>query len=52
VEFEERNLSTNPEYAAELRALGSLATPTTQIGDQVIIGFDREQLQRALAEPV
>ena len=44
----EKNIRQDPGALAELRELGALATPTIRIGDEVIVGFDRERLIQAL----
>lgn len=49
VDFEERNISENPEYIDDLRKVGAMATPVTFVGDEVIFGFDRNKLQTLLA---
>ena len=52
IAFEDRNIRDNAAWLRELIALGSQGTPTTLIeadGErQVIIGFDRARLSRAL----
>ncbi len=32
----------------QLQATGFMTTPVTKIGDQVIVGFDKEKLSKAL----
>ena len=38
----------DPEAEAELAALGHYSTPVTIVGDEVVVGFDPEALQRLL----
>jgi glutaredoxin len=49
VAFEERDIRANPEYLRILtEELDSLTTPTLVLGDNVIVGFDRNEYKRAL----
>ncbi len=48
VEYEERNIREEPEYIQEMQELGSHSTPTTVIGDEVVIGFDPEKMSDLL----
>nr|WP_263326798.1 glutaredoxin family protein [Neobacillus sp. Marseille-Q6967] len=52
VEFEERDIRENPQYLNEIVDLGAQATPATVVEDEngkaVILGFDQEQLEKAL----
>ncbi len=48
IPFTERNISTDPEALRELINLGSQATPTTLVDEQVVIGFDRARLNQLL----
>jgi len=48
VEFDERNIRENPEYLQELQEIGSMSTPTTVIGDEIIVGFDKEKISQLL----
>ena len=48
VPFEEKNIRENPEHIQTLQQLGSKSTPTTVIGDEVIIGFDRDRFEELL----
>ncbi|MGH9508649.1 MAG: glutaredoxin family protein [Terriglobales bacterium] len=51
IEFEDRNIRANPEYVQNLVGkYNSRTTPTVVIGEQVIIGFDPEQIEQALRE--
>jgi len=48
VEFEERNLSLNRDYIDDLLNAGARSTPVTFVGDEMVIGFDRERLSSLL----
>ncbi len=48
IPFTERNVATDPEAVRELLNLGSQATPTTLIDEQVVIGFDRARIDQLL----
>ncbi|PYV01953.1 MAG: hypothetical protein DMG10_16155 [Acidobacteria bacterium] len=48
-EFEEINIRATPGAIDELRELGALATPAVLIGDRVVVGFNREEIDRAVA---
>jgi glutaredoxin len=47
--FLERDVSADPQALAELERLGYLTTPTTKVGDEVVVGFDRQRLRQLLA---
>lgn len=50
VAFEERDISTDQEALMYvLEKVGQAVTPITTIGEKVIVGFDRPQLDEALA---
>ncbi len=38
-----------PGAIDELREIGALATPALLIGDRVVVGFNREEIDRAVA---
>jgi glutaredoxin 3 len=48
VVFTEKDISKDMEARKELVALGSRATPTIKVDDEVIIGFDRAKLSTLL----
>lgn len=51
VDFEERDVSANPDYAQELvRNTGQMGVPVTIINGQTIIGFDRPRLEQVLSQ--
>jgi len=48
-EFEVVNLEDNPEVRQELfEKTGALTVPITQVGDQFVIGFNRQRLAEVL----
>lgn len=51
MDFKEYDISNNPVAAQELaRRSGQLGVPVTFIDNEMIIGFDRPQLEQALAK--
>jgi glutaredoxin len=48
VEFAARDIAEDEEALAELERMGTMTTPVTIIGGEVIVGFDRRKLERAL----
>ncbi len=48
IEFEDRNIASDPGALDELRQLHVMTTPVTKIGDAVIVGFDEEKLRKEL----
>lgn len=48
IPFIEKNIASDAEARKELIALGSRATPTIKVDDEVIIGFDRGRLAALL----
>ncbi len=49
VRFMVKNIAEDEEAVAELERMGASTTPVTVAGDEVIVGFDRERLEK-LAE--
>lgn len=49
VEYTAKNVSEDPQAMEELFELGYFSTPVTVIDGQYIRGFDRGQLEKALA---
>ncbi len=49
VKFMVKNIAEDEEAVAELERLGASTTPVTVAGDEVVVGFDRERLEK-LAE--
>jgi glutaredoxin 3 len=51
VNFEERNVTADPNAVEDLIfKYQSRQTPTTVIGEEVIIGFDRHRLEKLLSD--
>ena len=50
VAFEDRDIARDPNAISELQKLGFMTTPVTVVGERVIVGFDQEKLDEALAE--
>ena len=51
IAFTERNVAADESALAELEKLGYLTTPVTLIDGEVVVGFDRVELQRLLELP-
>jgi hypothetical protein len=45
-----RDVSCDPSAVRELVSYKSRATPTIVVGDEIMIGFDPERLEKMLAE--
>jgi len=50
VAFTEKNVSEDPKALDEMRQLGSQKTPTIVIDGNVVIGFNRSQIDDLLAK--
>ena len=48
-EFTEYNVSENLEYAEDLLRMGLRVTPVTVFGDDMIVGFSPQKLEKALS---
>ena len=46
--FVDRDITKDPGALSELRQLGFMTTPVTQIDGETIVGFDEEKLSKAL----
>ena len=46
--FTEYNVSENPAYANDLVRMGFRVTPVTVIGNDMIVGFSPNKLEKAL----
>jgi len=51
IEFTDRNIAADETALAELEKLGYMTTPVIVVDGQVVVGFDREQLQKLLKTP-
>lgn len=50
IEFEERNVQTDPEARKELMAMGHMGVPVLVIGGEEIVGFDKDKIDELLAK--
>ena len=48
IEFTDRNIAADEAALNELEKLGYMTTPVTVIDGQVVVGFDRDKLQKLL----
>jgi glutaredoxin len=48
IEFVDRNVAADEVALNELEKLGYMTTPVTVIDGQVVVGFDRDKLQKLL----
>jgi len=49
VEDTAKNVAEDEEAFAELKQMGTMATPVTVIGgEEIVVGFDRKKLERLL----
>ncbi len=51
IEFTDRNIAADQAALEELEKLGYMTTPVTVIDRQVVVGFERDKLQRLLETP-
>lgn len=49
VSYEEKNIK-EPAYRKELMALGFMSVPVLKIGEEVVLGFDKEKIDNLLAQ--
>lgn len=49
VQFEERNIEENEDYAQQVWDMGLRAVPVTVIGDKRIVGMNKLQFDKALS---
>jgi glutaredoxin 3 len=49
IEFVDRNVAADEAALNELEKLGYMTTPVTVIDGQVVVGFDRDKLQKLLS---
>ena len=50
VEYEERNVQTDPEARKELMAMGHMGVPVIIIGEDEIVGFDQGKIDELLSK--
>jgi glutaredoxin 3 len=48
IDFIERNVATDEAALSELQKLRYMTTPITLVDDEIIIGFDRDKLEKLL----
>jgi glutaredoxin len=48
IEFTDRNIAADQVALDELEKLGYMTTPVTVIDGQVVVGFDRDKLEKLL----
>jgi glutaredoxin len=48
IEFTDRNIAADQAALDELENLGYMTTPVTVIDGQVVVGFDRDKLEKLL----
>ena len=48
IAFSERNVLEDDQAMADFRALGFRGTPVTLVGEEAIVGFDREKFEKVL----
>lgn len=48
VQFEDRDVTKDPDALYDLQKLGLMTTPVTVVGQNVIVGFDISKLDEAL----
>ncbi len=51
IEFVDRNIAADEVALNELEKFGYMTTPVTVIDGQVVVGFDRDKLQKLLETP-
>ena len=50
VEFEERNVQTDPEARKELMAMGHMGVPVLVIDGEEVVGFDQGKIDELLSK--
>ena len=49
ITFQERSIMQDPAALSDLKKIGYMTTPVIVIGDSVIVGFDPDKIDKALA---
>jgi glutaredoxin len=49
IQFSDRDVTKDASALDELRRLGAMTTPVTLIGNEMVIGFDPEKIDKVLA---
>jgi glutaredoxin 3 len=50
IEFEERDLTRDPDALDDLQRIGAMSTPVTVIDGEAVVGFDQARLRELLRE--
>lgn len=50
IEYTERNINEDPSARQEMMKMGFTGVPVICVGDETIYGFDKEKLEKLLAE--
>lgn len=51
IEFEDIDVAANPEKGQEMvNKSGQMGVPVLEIGGEIVVGFDKEAIQKALAK--
>lgn len=45
IDFEARNIATNPEYEGEVKKYGFLGVPVTVVGNMAVKGFTKDLIE-------
>ncbi len=48
IDFTERNVAADERAVDELQKIGYMTTPVTVVDGEVVVGFDRDKLQKLL----
>jgi len=48
VAYEEKNIQNDASARKELMKRGIMAVPVVQVGDEVVVGFDRDKIEELL----
>ena len=49
IEYTDRNIAADENALADLEKLGYMTTPVTVVDGEVVIGFDRAELEKLLS---
>lgn len=50
IAFTDRDITQDASALDELKRLGTMTTPVTLIGNQAVVGFDTDKIDKALAQ--
>jgi glutaredoxin 3 len=51
IAFTDRNIAADDAALVELEKLGYMTTPVTVVDGQVVVGFDRDKLEKLVKTP-